>query len=128
MGKGPVAIGGFRATREKLEEAAKVGRSMKPAFVRCRERALAQNPPTLNGHVRLLVRVFPSGGVRDIELPQWRPTDPIFDWLSEGSPMPNPDNGNLARLVVPCLKARVFQSHFSASQAPWAFTIDITFP
>ena len=77
--------------------------------------------------MRLLVLVAPSGGVRDIELPQWNRSEPIFDWLSQGSPRPNPDNGNLARLVVPCLKARVFQSRFGTSKAPWAFTIDIAF-
>jgi hypothetical protein len=126
--EGPVVIGALNASDDKRTEAARVISSMKPGFVGCRQRALARNPAgpaTLQGRLRLLISVAPSGKIKAVDLPQWNPTNPVYDPDAQGSPIPNPNNAKLDHLVVPCMIARVRQSRFGAAEKSWTFTVDL---
>jgi hypothetical protein len=121
-------IGELRASGGKLAEAARVIASMKPAFVTCRKRALAQKPgapATLENRIRLLISVAPSGKVTAVDLPQWNPTNPVYDPDVAGSPIPNPNNANLDPLFVPCLKARIRQARFGFAETSWTLKVDL---
>jgi hypothetical protein len=125
--EGPVVIGALRAADDKRAEAARVIASMKPAFVSCRQRALARQPAgpaSLQGRLRLLITVAASGKIRAVDLPQWNPTNPVCDPDAAGSPVPNPNNAKLDHLVVPCLMARIQQARFGAAETSWTFTVD----
>jgi hypothetical protein len=126
--EGPVVIGALNAPDDKRAEAARVIASMKPGFVSCRQRALTRNPAgpaTLQGRLRLLVSVAPSGKIKAVDLPQWNPTNPVYDPDAAGSPIPNPNNAKLNHLVVPCMMERIRQSRFGAAETSWTFTVDL---
>lgn len=97
---------------------------MKPGLVACRGLAQKSQLP-LRGRIRLRLSVAPSGGVSGVDLPEWDPTNPSFDPDSSGSPRPNPDNVNLERLVVPCLKAQLQQARFAAADTSWTLVVNV---
>lgn len=113
-----------RASDSMHAEAARRVERMRPGLAACR--GLAQKAKVaLRGRIRLRLSIAPSGRVRDVDLPQWDPTNPSFDPDSSGSPRPNPDNVNLEQLVVPCLKAQLQQARFAASDTAWTLLVDI---
>ncbi len=125
---GPVVIAAIRMFGGERPDAARLIRDLKPAFVRCYERALKRHPARsgqLQGRVRLAISVDASGTVSEVDLPQWDPRNPMWDAIADGSPRPNPTSAHLRAAVIPCMEARVRESRFGASEGPFTITVDV---
>jgi hypothetical protein len=98
---------------------------MKAALVRCYERDLTNRAdPTIRyHHVRFSVNVDASGKVREVHLPQWDPTNPVWEPGASGSPRPNPMN--VGKSAVQCLEARMRHLHFAAADGHSTIAIDV---
>lgn len=101
---------------------------MKPAFVNCRKRGLAQKAvgsTTLRGSFRMAISVASSGKISGLRFPYPNPRNPDFDSANAGGPYPNPSNANLSRVVVPCVSALVEQARFPAARSEWWILLDV---
>lgn len=112
----------FGARRPNVSEV--VG-NMKAALVRCYERDAANRDVSVMRphHVRLSLSVDASGKVREMQVPQGEPRNPVWDPSASGSPRPNPMN--VGDSTIQCLKARLQRARFSAADGPSTIAIDV---
>lgn len=122
--KEPLQLG-VMAWDGKLQEASRVIGRMKPSFIACRERGLAEKgaEATLRGAFRFSITVAPTGKVSRVGFPMFNRGNPDFD--PNEYLIPNPTNAELNHVVVPCVKAVIEQSRFAAAASDWWIRLDV---
>lgn len=117
----------IQASDEKQGAATRVLDRLKPAFRSCRKLALNQIPKdaTLQGRIRFVIGVAPSGKVDRLRLPQLEPRRPYFDAAASGAPIPNPNNRNIEDHLLKCMNNQILQARFAASASDWGFIADV---
>jgi len=119
---------GIDAAEQQRANATRVLEHMKPAFVSCRKRGLAQKPAgsaTLRGSFRMAIGVARSGKVSGFRFPNFNPRNPDFDAANANGPYPNPTNANLSLVIIPCVEALVDQARFPPAESEWWILLDV---